>query len=320
MLMSDVHSWRTLFNPFSPGDMPGTGRVSGRSTDIRNLIANQQSAIILSGSPRVGKTAFVRYLKGVSSVGWSWRDEVSLHDLREQFALGQLYFTQIDLTTLENAQSAQELLTAFVAECKRSLDTPYDGEKLPSLSHDIKGLRSLLRYYAREFPEARYFVMLDAVERLARLDMTIPELEGSLAQTPQERGIALLNHCGAIRVLVDLIDEFANFGVIFSIQSLARPRPTDQFIHVSADLARFTTTVLQCLTHTDALAFWVSVQRILVRSGRRLFTSWVDRKYLRLTSSNGYMSKRGAILICCCNIVIIPFISNNCMPRSLSSG
>ncbi|GHO52673.1 hypothetical protein KSB_11480 [Ktedonobacter robiniae] len=255
MLMSDVHSWRTLFNPFSSGDMPGTGRVSGRSTDIRNLIANQQSAIILSGSPRVGKTAFVRYLKGVSSVAWSWRDEVSLHDLREQFALDQLYFTQIDLTTLENAQTAQELLSAFVTECKRSLDTPYAAAKLPSLSHDIKGLRSLLRYYTREFPEARYFVMLDAVERLARLDMAIPELEGSLAQTPQERGIALLNHCGAIRVLVDLIDEFTNFGVIFSIQSLARPKLVDQFVHVSADLARFTTIVLQCLTHTDAQAF-----------------------------------------------------------------
>lgn len=255
MVMPDVQSWRTLSNPFNLGDMPGTGRVSGRSTDIKNLIANQQSAVILSGGPRIGKTAFVRYLDGVPSVPWSWRDEDDLQEIREQFALDQTYFTQIDLTSLESIQDTQQLLAAFISACKNSLSLLPITEKLPDFSNDLKGLRSLLRFYAQKFSDARYFVMLDAIERLDRPDMPITELESSIAQTPQERGIALLDHCEAIRVLVDLIDEFSSFGVILSIQSLPRPRMGDQFVHVSADLARFETYKLQCLTRQDALAF-----------------------------------------------------------------
>src|SRR5262249_36198618 len=99
----------------------------------------------------------------------------------------------------------------------------------------------------------RCFVMLDNIERLGRSSMGF-HLD-SRARTLQERGIALLDHCDAIRTLVDLIDEFLNFGVIFAIESLARPSAGDQFTHVSADLARFTTMTLQVFTWEDAQVF-----------------------------------------------------------------
>ena len=112
----------------------------------------------------------------------------------------------------------------------------------------------MLHSMSQETPYARYFLMLDTIERLDRLG--IPSFKaGSKAQTPQERSLALLDHCHAIRTLVDLIDEFRILGFILSIESLPRAKVADQFTHVSADLARFKTMTLQTFTWQDAGKF-----------------------------------------------------------------
>ena len=111
-----------------------------------------------------------------------------------------------------------------------------------------------MRRMTREHPGASYFVVLDSIERLQGPDMPLLK-EPTKAQTPQERGLALLDDCGAFRVLVDLLDEFTQFGVILSIESLPLPKISDQFTHVSADLARFRTMTLQAFTQEDTLRF-----------------------------------------------------------------
>lgn len=71
--------------------------------------------------------------------------------------------------------------------------------------------------------------------------------------------MALLDNCGAIRLLVDLLDEFTQFGVILSIERPPSPKSGDQFTLVSADLARFATMTLQTFTHDDTLEFLAQV-------------------------------------------------------------
>jgi len=97
--------------------------------------------------------------------------------------------------------------------------------------------------------------MLDAIERLATPGIGAFQLAGSKAETPQERALALLERSNAIRTLVDLLDEFTIFGVILSVESLPRPKIDDQFHHISADLARFTTMTLQAFTWDDTVQF-----------------------------------------------------------------
>ncbi|MBV9706055.1 MAG: winged helix-turn-helix domain-containing protein [Chloroflexi bacterium] len=247
------NEWQTLHNPFLYNDSDDAmmAHVSGRSTDIREIISGSQSALILSGAPCIGKTTLLRYLMSAPNAEWSWRQENGLLLLRDQFKLNQFHFVLIDLAQLEGIENIHELLPLFVIQCITALSAV---SQLVPPAADLKGLRKLLRSLNVENPTARYFVMLDKIERLARPDRPFVIAE-SVAQTPQEQGIALLNHCGAIRTLVDLIDEFSNFGVILSIESLPRPKPADQFTHVSADLARFSTMTLQIFTWDDTTAF-----------------------------------------------------------------
>lgn len=258
--MSDSsYTWQTLSNPFPHTDTSDVmlGHATGRSTDILSIITSAQSAFILTGAPLIGKTAFIRYLKGMPGDEWSWRQEEKVAVLRSQMDLDQIYFVQIDLTPLESIRSMSEMLGSFIAECIRALRQIYqpDQPDQSGLPPGVKDLRELLSRISKQHPQARFFVLLDSIERLDRPDTSFPELENSMAQTPQERGIALLNRCEAIRTLVDLIDKFSNFGVIFSIRSLPRPSSAGQFVHVSADLARFATTSLQCFTWNDTSAF-----------------------------------------------------------------
>lgn len=245
--------WKTLRNPFQSMPESGemiTSHVSGRKEDIQEIITAGQSAIILAGAPRIGKTSLIRYLLRPATALWSWRDE--LEDLRSYLDLNEVCFTQIDLLQLEGITDTNELLKSFIAQCIVALQSAWSWGT--GMYGGLKGLRDLLRHMTRERPEARYFVVLDSIERLQGPDM--PLLKGpTKAQTGQEHGLAQLERCGALRVLVDLLDEFSQFGVILSIESLPLPKISDQFIHVSADLARFRTMTLQALTQADTLQF-----------------------------------------------------------------
>ena len=263
-------SWLALQNPFSMISkqvvsspisrkdqiMPEyiVGHVSGRRVDITRILMNEQSAIFLVGTPNIGKSTLIRYLRNVPAAEWSWRDELA--DLQGQLNLGDIHFVQIDLTPLEGIEKSDDLFSSFVAQCTKALYGSYQPDSQTRSDHyDLRELRSLLRMINRETPDARYFFMLDAVERLGMYGMPTPELVDTKAQTPQERGLALLDRCNAIRALVDLIDEFTVFGVILSIESLPRPKIDDQFHHISWDLARFTTMTLQAFTWEDTVKF-----------------------------------------------------------------
>jgi hypothetical protein len=262
-------TWQTLPNPFpkipkqvlsvpfvdKDADVSDaiTSHVSGRRTDITKIIMDEQSAIFLVGTPRIGKSTLIRYLQRPPDAEWSWRHELA--GIRDRFQLNNIHFVQIDLTLLEGIEDRNELLNAFVKQCTKALYHIYrPGEQPSSSNFDLKQLRGLLRAVSRETPNARYFVMLDSIERLGVPGMPSFPLDNK-EKTPQERGIALLDHCNAIRTLVDLIDEFTTFGVILSVESLPRPKIDDQFHHVSADLARFTTMTLQAFTWDDTIEF-----------------------------------------------------------------
>lgn len=262
--------WLTLQNPFSRIAKQVTlastmvkdidtsdaiiGRVSGRRTDITRIIMNEQSAIFLVGTPYIGKSTLIRYLQQPSGTGWSWRDELA--DLENQLKLDEIHFVQIDLAPLEGIEESDKLLALFISQCTRALSHAFRQDEQPSSPNsDLKALRGLLRSISRETPDSRYFVLLDSVERLGMPGVWPPLLAHSKAQTFQERGLALLDRCNAIHTLVDLIDEFTTFGVILSVESLPRPRIDDQFQHVSLDLARFTTMILQAFTWDDTAEF-----------------------------------------------------------------
>ncbi len=270
MLDNSQVNWLALQNPFSmiskqmissfisKNDpiMPEyiVGHVSGRSVDITRIIMNEQSAIFLVGTPNIGKSTLIRYLRNVPAAEWSWRNELA--DLQGQLNLGDIHFVQIDLTPLEGIEKSDDLFSSFVTQCTKALYEAYQPDSRTVNDHyDLKELRSLLRLINRETPDARYIFMLDAVERLGMYGMPTPELVDTKAQTPQERGLALLDRCNAIRTLVDLIDEFTVFGVLLSIESLPRPKIDDQFHHISWDLARFTTMTLQAFTWEDTVKF-----------------------------------------------------------------
>jgi len=263
-------NWLTLQNPFSmiskqilhasvlSKEIDTTeaiiGRISGRSTDITRIIMNEQSAIFLVGTPNIGKSTLIRYLHEHPKTEWSWRDELA--DLQGQLNLEDIHFVQIALTPLEGIEKSDELFALFVQQCTKALYDVYQpGFRAFPNQYNLKELRSLLRTINRETPGARYFFMLDSVERLGMHGMPSLPLGSSKAETPQERGLALLDRCNAIRTLVDLIDEFAVFGVILSIQSLPRPKIDDQFHHISLDLARFTTMTLQIFPWEDTIKF-----------------------------------------------------------------
>ncbi|MFL5699481.1 MAG: helix-turn-helix domain-containing protein [Ktedonobacteraceae bacterium] len=268
----EYEKWLNLTNPF-----PNTtganisGHVSGRRTDIIEITSSQQSAIILAGAPNIGKSTLIHFLQEPVKQKWSWRDELA--ELRQQLNLDMIHFVHIDLKPQEDLEESIEnpdkLLHFFVKQCICALQPLYEHGK-PESSSDLKELYKLVRNIGRRNPDIRCFVMLDAIEQLDWPGMKLFDID-SRATTPQERGIALLEQCGAIRILVDLLDEFTNFGVILSIQSLPRPRLEDQFTLVSADLARFTTITLQTFT-------WQDTTKLLAQTLKDFNGTWADAK------------------------------------------
>ena len=255
------YKWRTLPNPFFYNDTKVNngiiGHVSGRSKDIVNIIYNDQSAIILSGAPRIGKTALLRYLQTpLQTQSYSWHQEQELVHLIDRKILNATYFVQIDLVPLENAYQGatqKEIYACFLQQCGEALYQAYQtDDQLPPT--DLKGLREFLHRMEYDQPEMRCFLILDNIERLG-MDAASFLKGNTSAETPQEWGIALLHDCGAIRALTGLIEAFRNFGVILSLESLPRARVDAQFTHISADLAHFATTTLQIFTHDDTRAF-----------------------------------------------------------------
>lgn len=270
--------WQALPNPFSKvkqvpsassssqGDNEADtviGQISGRSADIIDIITGKQSAIILTGAPHIGKSAFIRYLQQSPEAKWSWRDDLAV--LRQQLKLDDIYFVQVDLTALKGIEKVDELLNPFIEQCIIALQSAYKHHK-QQFSRDRKGLRELLRNINSK---GRTILLLDTIDRLGESGLRSFNLV-SEAQTPQDRGIALLDHSGALRVLVDLIDEFTTFGVILSIESLPAPRISDQFTHVSADLARFTTMTLQAFT-------WDAAGKFVAQEPESFGTDWAGR-------------------------------------------
>lgn len=279
---SNTFDWLALQNPFSKISKQGMlaptvrkehvtpeyiiGRVSGRRIDITRIIMNEQSAIFLVGTPNIGKSTLIRYLQNHPVAEWSWRDELA--DLQGYLNLEDIYFVQIDLTPLEGIEKSDELFGLFVKQCAIALYEVYQPDsRIFSKQYDLKELRSILRSINRESPGARYFFILDSVERLGMRGLPSFPLGSSKAETPQERGLALLDRCSAIRTLVDLLDEFTVFGVILSIASLPRPKIDDQFHHVSLDLARFTTMTLQTFT-------WKDTAKLLSQEPENFGASW----------------------------------------------
>ena len=102
---------------------------------------------------------------------------------------------------------------------------------------------------------ARWISWENRVNRLkqtgkGRIALSAAESPGRIAGAGWD-----VDDCGAFRLLVDLLDEFQQFGVILSIESLPLPKIGDQFTHVSADLARFGTLPLQTFTWDDTMDF-----------------------------------------------------------------
>lgn len=223
------------------------GHVSGRRDDITQLISGGQSAIVLAGAPQIGKSTLLRYLQLPPDSEWSWRNELA--NLFTQHKLRTIYFTPIDLTELEDIEDKDTLFAVFIAECVAAIERAYRGQP-PSSPSGLKVLKTLLRDISREMPDGRFFLTIDALDRLGRYGLP-SFVGGSKAKTLQERGLALLDHCGAIHTLVELIDEFSNLGFILALDNLPRSRVIDQYVDVSADLARFTTMILQTFTWED---------------------------------------------------------------------
>ncbi len=281
--------WQTILNPFlkkitkqsvSTVNEVITGRVSGRSTDITEIVISGQGAIILTGAPHIGKSTLIHYLQRRPG-NWSWRDELA--GLRNQLQLDEIHFMEVDLTPSESIENTKKLLDFFVRQCIAALQPLYqEGGQIDST--DPKELRKLVRKLSNKNAQARYFMMFDTIERLEEPGMQLINLFGikSHAQTAQERGIALLDRCGAIRLLVDLLDEFSNLGVILSLQSLPRPKLVDQFTHVSADLARFTTRTLQIFAQADAIG-------LLAQEPEDFGTAWASA--FRSAGGNSIFSK-----------------------------
>lgn len=243
------YSWRALRNPFQNiTDSPESvvSHNSGRSADIREIITGGTSAIILASAPMMGKTSLLRYLQRGPD-GWSWRNEVE--ELREAIDLDRVHFLQVDLKPLEDIENVDDLLVPFIQQCIHALQLVQNtGEGV-----GLRGLRELLRNLLRSDPEARYFLMLDSIERLQRPGMAIPAFI-SKSKSPQERSLAMLDHSGALHLLVDLLDEFNQFGVLLSLESRPAPNISDQFSLMSADLARFRTLLLQTYTREDTFS------------------------------------------------------------------
>lgn len=238
-------------NPFDISDRRRNviGHVSGRRTDIAAIVSGAPRAIILAGAPNIGKSMLISYLERPSAADWSWRNELA-PDYPSPAKLERTYFIRVNLAHLEGIEDKDDLWNAFIYHCTRALCRVYKEEEPPSERVNLRMLVDLLREINDDTPGARYFLMLDTLDHLGRFNL--PSFaQSSRASNEQERGLALLDYCGAIRTMVNLMDEFRILGFIFSINNLPRSRVVDQFTHISADLARFTTMTLQIFSWLD---------------------------------------------------------------------
>ncbi len=248
--------WHSLSNPFTDDRREViAGHVSCRSTEINDIIAGRQNALILAGRPNIGKSTLIRYLNLLPTAPWSWRNELEAEYDRK--TLDTIRFAQINLKPLlVGFKDEDKLLDIFVEECTRALYRAYNPEDSFSFSDlTLRGLYKLLKIISDEATEeTRYFLILDNIESLGELYMQVSNIKSD-TKRPQEYGITLLDRCRAIRTIVDLINEFRLFGFILSIASLPKARVVDQFTYISADLARFTTKTLQTFTMNDTIKF-----------------------------------------------------------------
>lgn len=293
--------WNSLSNPFidnRPQIIPG--RVSCRNTEIHDIVASRQNALILAGRPNIGKSTLIRYLQLPAEAPWSWRNELE-EEAENRKTLDAIHFAQIDLKPLLiDFRDGNDLLRIFIEECTRALYRVYKpGENYSDLT--LKGLYRLLNTISDEASEeTHYFLILDNIERLGEFYMQLSDIKNE-TKKPQEYGITLLDRCRAIRTIIDLIDEFKFFGFLLSIESLPKARVVDQFTYISADLARFTTKTLQIFTISDSRKFLA--QRIKDFKGRDsnngndydlsdnrpLFTKEEQSWVLELTGSHPYL-------------------------------
>lgn len=268
--MLQSSQWQRVLNPFLNLDTSETitGHVSGRDTDIIEIITQNQNAVILAGASRIGKTSLLHYLQRPPHSQWSWRNELAI--LRDQLKLDDIHFVQMDLEPLEDIEDAGKLLENFIAQCGFALQSVLSPDPSRQV-FNLKELRQFLRDMRSQMPDTRLFLMLDAFKRLGQPGTrSFPMKSG--ARNDQERGLALLDHCGAIRTLVELIDEFNNLGVILAIESLPLSRVAHQFSYISADLARFVTMTLQTFKWDDVSAF-------LAQDAENFGVDWANRFY-----------------------------------------
>ncbi len=247
--------WRSLSNPFTDDrSQVIAGHVSCRRTEIHDIIAGRQNALILAGRPNIGKSTLIRYLQLPPDAPWSWRNELE-GEGDNRNTLNAIRFAQIDLKPLlVDFRDEDKLLDIFIEECTKALYQVYKpGDTFFDLT--LRGLYKLLNIISEEATEeTRYFLILDNIERLGLLYMQLANIKSG-TKKPQEYGITLLDRSRAIRTIIDLIDEFKIFGFILSIESLPKARIVDQFTYISADLARFTTKTLQTFTMSDTKKF-----------------------------------------------------------------
>ena len=271
-----AHTRLTLPNPFvqSGVDEAIIGQISGRAEDIIQLITGSQNAIILSGAPRIGKTTLVHYLCNKDKDGyWAWRRELERLGAANFLSLETIYFVQLNLKPLSVQNVANiindpdKLLVPFIQECYEEL------MKAISAEYSVPEYNSLQKWYDKldtflfDNDDKRFFVVLDALDRLALSQLEFSGIAKTTAETKNEQGLAVLDKAGVIRLLVDLIDTHGNFGAILSLESLPRTRNTEQFSQVSVDLARFDLKMVQIFP-------WEEAQRILNQPPEAFGEKW----------------------------------------------
>lgn len=281
----------TFPNPFvqSSSDESIIGQISGRANDIVQIITGSQNAIILSGASRIGKTTLVRYLCNKHKDGyWPWRKELERLGVADFLMLEDVYFVQVHIKPLNEQivakvmKSPEALLVPFIQECYRAIaDVLLPASDTARLANIMQQEYSLQEWYDRlhgllfENDNKRFFVVLDALDRLALSQLDFSGIARTSAETKNEQGLAVLDKAGVIRLLVDLIDTHGNFGAILSLESLPRTRKTEQLSQVSADLARFAFTMLQIFPMEEA-------QRILSQPPEAFGEKWAkDFRKLR---------------------------------------
>lgn len=268
-------------NPFDISDSKGNiiGHISGRRTDIAAIVGGVPRAIILAGAPNIGKSMLISYLERPLAAGWSWRDEL-VNDYPEK--LEKTYFIQVNLAHLEGIEDKDDLLNDFIDRCVRPLYKAYKAKEPPAGRMSSRMLVALLREIEDTTPDARYFLMIDTLDYLGIFNLPT-FAKSSKASNEQERGLALLDYCGAIRTMVNLMDEFRILGFIFSINNLPRSRVVDQFTHISADLARFTTMTLQIFS-------WLDTESLLAQEpgnfGKPLADAFADAEISNIFTGN----------------------------------